>query len=469
MVFRFVAGAFLATAAGFAGWQYALRASAPVLPPYQTTATFRRFRRFASIAPPPPADGDDPAAPREPVMTVDDFLAALTSANAPTAAASAAATGADAGEGSTAPVQTTSIAHRGKHDPRVRALVARLIDMIDSDRSGKIEYREFATLQTLLAMPVMQLSGALELFDRPGQGRVTLSQFRALLRALSGGAVGSAQASAPSASQGSTAAPDAASTSLGSYFFGADGTQTVTFETFIERLADIRDVVRAVEFYSELVPAPTAAAAAASTTTAGAIPALSSGGGFFGGAGRANAQDRVNAQDRATLRDLRARLIANTSLVAAEPSVSVPRVIDESKPLVTLADYDVIMALLAHASRWTPAVRLFLSKDGNEMTRAMLARILKDIDISSQVPATSAIARGLRTVKSPSHTRVFVSEAQAALFAQLMDINGDGTINVEEVEEIAQAHSSMFAAFVPEFSTAPRNAIQNWFNCMQQH
>jgi len=337
-----------------------------------------------------------------------------------------------------------------KTNSSLKADFEKLISLVDIDGNGSINFQEYATLQTLLAASVQQLKGALELFDRSHTNRVNARQFKALLRSLSAGHIGQQQ------KQQSSAEGESSTTSaLAKFFFGSDGQQTVSFEDFLGRLSEIRRIVRTIEFHLAVNRDNNSTSTKQASLAAVRYRLM---GNPIGGAGPMTTQNRESGDENNSNSN-------NTK----------SKFFDEKAPLVNINDYMVFMSLLALSEEWTPALKLFLENNQakNQVTYDMLSRVLREVDVSSLIPQNSPVAKegGLRidSSRSPArHVRVFATKQQSDLFCQLMDQNRDGTIDVSEVEKIAKAHSSFFAAFVPQFKEAPRNAIQQWFYCMQQ-
>jgi Ca2+-binding EF-hand superfamily protein len=470
---------FAATIGGVAvtalGWQlYAQQAeskSAASALDVTRLPAYKRFLKFASVVETKKAGPDN--APPSRAMSVRDFVMSLTT-------------------GPSARPISDEAADAIFNSASVQKYLTELVELIDNDRSGTIDFPEYLTLHTLLAIPVQELRSALEMFDRPNNRRVTLPQFNALLRAMSAGKLGAA----PTASK-----DDNRLSSLAGYFFGPDGSRTVTFDDFIGRLADVRRLVRSFEFECALV---------------------------------AEAQRAATAQERAqrlkggkaSIAAIRARLVgtpADSGLVVAAEG-KVPDALDETAPLVTSADFAVMMALLASSDDWTHGLRLYLRKDGNAIDHAMLRRVLTDVDISARIPAgtqlcvesgaraaaaaPSTSANNGNSAESKSTTtssgggwffglggssapaaapaaaeksqsavaatavkpvRVYPSARHAQIFSQLMDQNDDGTIDVAEIKRVARAHTSFFAPFeLSQALAADRNVVQQWVYCMQQ-
>lgn len=416
---------------------------------YTNLKIYKRFKQFAN--------SNSNSKNDEPEMSVYDFVDSLTSSSS---------TKNQEGKSSTKIVENETNSKRQdlesifKTNSALKNDFDKLISLVDIDGNGSINFQEYATLQTLLAASVDQLKGAVELFDRSNTNRVNSRQFKALLRSLSAGHIG-----ATSSSSSSSISDAASDSSLAKFFFGADGQQTVSFEDFLGRLSEIRRIVRTIEFHLAVNRDGGNSGSNTKKATVDAVRRRLLGNPITGSASSSVSDGNTNDDSSSS----------TTTTTSQLQSSSFKQPFDEKLPLVDINDYMVFMSLLAQSDEWTPALELFLNNnpEKNQITYDMLSRVLRDVDVSSRIPFNSNVAKegGLKidSSRGPTrHVRVFVTKKQSDLFCQLMDQNGDGTIDVSEVQKLAKAHGSFFAAFVPQFNEAPRNAIQQWFYCMQQ-
>jgi Ca2+-binding EF-hand superfamily protein len=340
-------------------------------------------------------------------MTFDDFIVSLCRGEAPESPEAAAVS---------ANKSTTNE-------------LTRLFRFFDSNGDNLLSYEEFCVLYTIVSTSESAFETAFQMFDKEATGAVCAAQFVQMVTALSADPTAKLDFGPKSG--------------LMAHFFGNDRQRVLKVGTFLKMTRELRRELLRTEFNMADAGGKGKMSVGAlrrlvyhkadAEMTSKAVNAVA------GTRAEASALDEDDSKGRRRAGDRKKHAVAVAKARRKE-------IVDG--PIATQEDYLQLLDVLQAAPAWSRSLELYQSAHGDENASSVCDR--------------KAFDRALRTaglICSPRHVE---------LFFRVFDVDDSGTLEHDELSDIADARRSFFAKYTPDFNAPKRNAVQEFVYCMQQ-